>query len=304
MCRLLSARLILLASVVAAPVAAGSETPLSGAFTYQGLLDVGGLAVTGICDFRFSLWNAPTDGDQIGATQAVDALAVDRGTFTATLDEAAAFGTSAFPGTERHLEIEVRCPAGSGAFSTLSPRQRLTAVPYARHSLSSAAIFGNPIAPDAPEPGQVLQWNGTAWSPTSLSAPARRRFYLRNAPVAGNAPLTNCPAGFHMASIFELLDVSSLHYDTTQPNASLRQDMGSGPPAGNSGWIRTGSGSATVVGGIGANNCAVWTSNDPGHNGTAAFLTNDPTAPATMISPWQLSQFPCSQTLAVWCIED
>jgi hypothetical protein len=304
MYRLPCARVLLAVFAVASPLIAGSETPVSGAFTYQGLLDTGGLAVTGTCDFRFSLWNAAVDGDQIGATQEVAALAVDRGTFTATLDEAAGFGSSAFTGTERHLEIEVRCPAGGGVFATLSPRQRLTAVPYARHSLSSAAILGNPIAPDAPAPGQVLQWDGTQWSPTTLSAPTRRRFYLRNASVPGNATLTACPAGFHMASIFELLDVAALHYDATLPNASLRQDMGSGPPSSVIGWVRTGTGNATVVGGVGSNNCGTWTSNDPGHNGTAVFLSNSLTEPATMISPWEASQFPCTQLLGVWCLED
>src|SRR5205085_3757006 len=58
---------------------------------------------------------------------------VSNGLFTAALD----FGSTAFWGAGRWLEIAVR-PAGNGSYTTLAPRQALTATPYA----SSAPWFG------------------------------------------------------------------------------------------------------------------------------------------------------------------
>jgi hypothetical protein len=41
------------------------------------------------------------------------------------------FGVDAFTGEARWLDIQVRCPSGSGTYAQLTPRQELTAVPYA-----------------------------------------------------------------------------------------------------------------------------------------------------------------------------
>src|SRR5205823_1688788 len=49
------------------------------------------------------------------------------------------FGTGAFQGSARWLELAVR-PTGGGTFTTLSPRQALTAAPYAL-SLKPGAII-------------------------------------------------------------------------------------------------------------------------------------------------------------------
>ena len=103
-----------------------AQTPLGTDFTYQGSLVLGGNPVNGTADFQFKLFGAPTGGSQIGSTQAVSNLTVSNGGFTATLD----FG-AVFNGDKRFLEIAVRSPAGSGSFTTLTPRQPLTASPYA-----------------------------------------------------------------------------------------------------------------------------------------------------------------------------
>lgn len=100
---------------------------LGTGFTYQGRLAQNGTPVTGTCDFRFSLYNAATSGTQIGATQSLGGVGVEDGAFTVQLD----FGSSAFQGDGRWLQIAVRCPAGSGGYTTLAPRQALTPTPYA-----------------------------------------------------------------------------------------------------------------------------------------------------------------------------
>jgi hypothetical protein len=98
------------------------------AFTYQGRLTSGGAPVNGQCDFQFSLFDAASAGTQIGSTQPATNVSVMNGLFTVAID----FGGGAFNGLARWLEIGVRCPAGSGSYTTLSPRQTLTAAPYAQ----------------------------------------------------------------------------------------------------------------------------------------------------------------------------
>ncbi|HEX9441206.1 MAG TPA: hypothetical protein VF909_16090, partial [Roseiflexaceae bacterium] len=135
---ILLSNLILLASVSGAAARGsvwdGAGSPqgivLGTAFTYQGQLKNAGGPVNGACDFQFALFDAPTGVNQIGATQPVNGLSVSNGLFTVALD----FGASAFTGQARWLQIAVRCPAGSGIYTTLTPRQALTAAPYALYA--------------------------------------------------------------------------------------------------------------------------------------------------------------------------
>ena len=45
------------------------QSALGTAFTYQGQLQNTSGPITANCDFRFTLWNAPSIGAQIGVTQ-------------------------------------------------------------------------------------------------------------------------------------------------------------------------------------------------------------------------------------------
>jgi hypothetical protein len=48
-----------------------------------------------------------------------------------------------FSGEARWLQIAVRCPAGSGTYTTLAPRQALTATPYALSLRPGAQVVGD-----------------------------------------------------------------------------------------------------------------------------------------------------------------
>jgi hypothetical protein len=104
------------------------------AFTYQGQLERDGNLVNENCDFQFSLWDAagsgspPTGGTQIGGTNTKTNVEVSGGIFTIPDLN---FGDLAFKGDARWLQIAVRCPTGSGDYTTLSPRQPLNPAPYA-----------------------------------------------------------------------------------------------------------------------------------------------------------------------------
>ncbi len=83
--------------------------------------------MNGTCDFQFSLYDAASGGSQVGSTQTAGNVTVSNGYFSVDLD----LGSSAFQGDARYLQIAVRCPAGSGSYTTLSGRVALTATPYA-----------------------------------------------------------------------------------------------------------------------------------------------------------------------------
>jgi hypothetical protein len=105
------------------------SAPLGTAFTYQGQLKVSDAPYTGTCDVKFGLYDALTGGTQVGILTKT-AMPVAEGLFTVQLD----YGTGKFEGDARWLEMSVRCPSGSGTYQILSPRQALTAAPYALHS--------------------------------------------------------------------------------------------------------------------------------------------------------------------------
>ncbi len=96
------------------------------------ILQIDGEAIDALCDFRFALIDA-FDGESIGSVASLTGVPVDEGLFTVELD----FGVNAFDGGGRLLDVEVRCPGGSGAYTTLSPRQKLTAAPYALYALQA-----------------------------------------------------------------------------------------------------------------------------------------------------------------------
>jgi hypothetical protein len=111
--------------------------PLGTGFTYQGELQDANGPVTGACDFRFTLFDALTGGTPVGNPQTVPSVSVENGRFFVILNGGGQFGANAFMGNARWLQVEVRCPAGSGSFSALSPRQELTAAPYAVYATKS-----------------------------------------------------------------------------------------------------------------------------------------------------------------------
>lgn len=117
---------------------ASFATAQSTAFTYQGHLMDAGASANGNYDIQFTLKNALTAGGTVGTPQAVSPVTAVNGIFTVTLD----FGSTPFDGSDRWVELGVR-PAGSvAAYTVLTPRQRLTATPYALRALNATNLTG------------------------------------------------------------------------------------------------------------------------------------------------------------------
>lgn len=107
------------------------ETTLDRSFTYQGSLQNNGMPADGNFDFRFALFDALENGAQVGGTVEVTAVSVVDGRFTTTLD----FG-DVFDGTALYLQLEVKAD-GEPGYTILTPRQPLTAAPYASFALNA-----------------------------------------------------------------------------------------------------------------------------------------------------------------------
>lgn len=97
------------------------------AFTYQGRLGDSGSPANGRYDLKFTIYDSAGGGLVVAGPLTNAPTAVSNGLFTVPLD----FGTNVFTGTARWLEIGVRTNGSAAAYQTLSPRQSLTATPYA-----------------------------------------------------------------------------------------------------------------------------------------------------------------------------
>jgi hypothetical protein len=110
------------------PPPAGPEAVVGTAFSYQGYLTDGSAAANGAYDFQFRLYDADALGVQVGSTVIIGDVPVNNGIFMVELD----FSVGAFGGGGRWLEIDVRPGSSVGAYTTLSPRQKLAPAPYAQ----------------------------------------------------------------------------------------------------------------------------------------------------------------------------
>lgn len=110
----------------------------SSAFTYQGQLISNSIPATGQFDLRFALYDAVTNGNPIGSPLTNAPTGVTNGLFLVTLD----FGNSVFDGNQRWLEMGVRTNGSTNVFTTLTPRQLITATPYAVRAANYTGVLG------------------------------------------------------------------------------------------------------------------------------------------------------------------
>jgi hypothetical protein len=130
----------LLAASLVTSARAAPATPHAGigtTFTYRGQLRNGNTPVNGACDITFNLYDAVVDGTLI-AGPLTHLVVVTNSLFTTALD----FGAGVFAGDARWLDLAVRCPAGAGAFTALTPRQEVTAVPNALYASNAGLLNG------------------------------------------------------------------------------------------------------------------------------------------------------------------
>jgi hypothetical protein len=199
---------------------------------------------------------------------------------------------------DNSLLLECIVQSNGGAGLAISIGQ----VGYARNMFQdnangSVEETGNEIA---------VELGGNSCDDGLCSSDGRRRFYLTTTTHQGGAAPSACASGFHMASLWEIHDVSGLRYDTSR--GATKADSGAGPPNDSGiqsfdpgGWIRTGAvSSSTSTPGLG--NCSAYSSNSG--TGTFAYLVDNWTLAGEVQSPWGAGVRPCNEPQQVWCIQD
>ena len=145
--------------------------PLSSAFSYSGRLEQNGAPASGQYDVVAALFDDETGGAQIGNAVTNISVVVSNGLLMTTFD----FGTAAFDGSGRWLELSVRTNGGP-APTLLTPCQPILAAPYALHAananealtaitaatvasnaVAGAAIQDNAVTARTIAPGQVVR---------------------------------------------------------------------------------------------------------------------------------------------------
>jgi len=128
------------------------SAPLGSAFTYQGRLSVSGSPANGIYDLQIALFDSATGGTAVVPADLLEDTPVTNGLFTAQLN----FGPNAFSGDARWLEIAVRPGSDVGPFTTLTPRQPLTAAPNALFAANAKNISWSNVTAVAVGPGMTV----------------------------------------------------------------------------------------------------------------------------------------------------
>jgi hypothetical protein len=154
---------------------------------------------------------------------------------------------------------------------------------------------------------------GNAQGTVFTSTAPIRGYYLTKSTITGSKVLTACASGYHFASIWEILNTSDLHYNTTLGRTNV--NSGNGAPAISSrstfadaafGWIRTG--------GPDDPNCINWTSSngvDAGSAGVLNFSSGVPPSWSIAVGGPNSTPISCDGTfsgtplpIGVWCVQN
>lgn len=124
-----------------------------------------------------------------------------------------------------------------------------------------------------------------------------RLYYLTSATTTANGAPASCAAGFHFASLTEMLYEGSLEYAEGFGRSINEGGIVAGPGAGDQGWVRSGFESSS------GSNCSNWTA--AGSQTGPTLATSDISLVSTLNrGAWNLGAGTCSVPRRVWCIQD
>lgn len=219
-------RLVTLLAALGATVGAAAAS--GTAFTYQGRLGAGGNPANGIYDLKFTLCNDATAGSTVGSPMTTNGVAVSNGLFTVAVD----FG-SVFDGGPLWLEIGVRTN-GAVAFTSVVPRQALTASPYALYALNAGTVAIQGLPPAVVTNGQAgvnltgtFTGNGSGLTNLLPQASWHALEFTNNIVVCDGDSRTSASGGYfgHLAGGLFFSNRVAAFYNVSAPGTGLGQGM-------------------------------------------------------------------------------
>jgi hypothetical protein len=137
-----------------------------------------------------------------------------------------------------------------------------------------------------------------------LTRDPRRSYYLTQTTHNRSQALSACGSGYHMASLWKILDPSNVKYDTQL--AITNGGSGLGPPSVLRGWVRTGfSSSEPGTFEPGRAKCAAWTIGDNSQAGTFVSLNQEWDGGSfTNVNQFIPNVAGCQSLAQVWCVQD
>lgn len=219
--------------------------PTPTPFTYQGRLQKNGEAYTGTADLKFTLWDNPGGGLQVGATQTINNVNINDGLLTAQLD----FGVEVFNGQPRWIEVAVRAPAGSeDEFVPLLPRQTITATPYALQTRGMFTDEDGNVGFGTTVPQHRLDVAGTARVSSLILPTGAGASKVLTSDTAGNATWTTPQPLFWQASTGGIsFNDGNVGIGTDAPTVRLHVIGGIDTSPGGGGYLVLGDTSAANV---------------------------------------------------------
>ena len=131
-------------------------TPVGSGFNYQGEISDNEIPANGNYDILFKAFPTQIGGVAYDIIPEFLAITVNNGLFN--IDNVD-FGDALYDGSEYWIEVSI-WESGTDPYTTLSPRQRLNATPY--------AVQADFLAPHGANTGDVLIFDGISWVGNSL----------------------------------------------------------------------------------------------------------------------------------------
>src|SRR5260221_3060339 len=208
------------------------------AFTYNARLADNGNSANGNYDLVFAVFDAPSGGTQVSAGLTKAPIPINNGLFAVTLD----FGGGVFSGGGRWLEIGVRTNGSAGAYTPLSPRQQVSASPYAiTAGAITGQINGNLIANGSITSAQLS--SGSVGG--SQLAPGAAAFNLGSSGQSGVASGGTILSASANAS--DLLNAGYIKLGAAELGELWQARSGVGPPAARYGHTAVWTGTELII---------------------------------------------------------
>jgi len=169
-------------------------------------------------EMEFRLFDAAAAGNQIGATNVINAVDVKTREFNVWLD----FGAAAFPGADRYTEISLRRNA-SLTFTVITPRERILSVPYAIRALN-ATTADNALKLNGVDASGFVQTTDPRLSDSRDPNPGSSN-YIQNTTIS-QTPADFNISGSGTANIFNTVTQYNIGGSRILSNAGMNNTFG------------------------------------------------------------------------------